>query len=129
MSVKWRVNIFLGLLAFVFSWAFSFANNMWLTSLFRAFIGFFIFFLFGLILQILFQLFNYSKNDNSKAQVSLSEIHTRAEILNTSEHNNEENSFTGISLETLHEQNEDTDYKKVAQAIRPWAAEKEGDNR
>jgi len=128
MSVKWGVNIILGLLAFVFSWLFSFANNMWLTSLVRACIGFFIFFLFGLILQIVFQLFNYSKKDLSKTEGSISEIQTREEISITSEHQIEEHSFTGISLETLHEQNDDTDYKKNAQVIKAWAAEQEGDN-
>ncbi|CEG25930.1 hypothetical protein [Bacillus sp. B-jedd] len=129
MSVKWGVNIFLGLLAFVFSWLFSFANNMWLTSLVRACIGFFIFFLFGLILQIVLQLFSYRKNNLLEAEgTSQSETYIKEKVLNTSEHNNEENSFTGISLETLHDQNEDTDYKKIAQAVKSWTAEEEGDN-
>jgi hypothetical protein len=51
MAGNWRVNAMLGITAFLFTYFFSLVNNTWLTSLFRAGIGFLIFFIFGFFLR------------------------------------------------------------------------------
>lgn len=51
MAGNWRVNAMLGITAFLFTYFFSFVNNTWVTSLFRAGIGFLIFFIFSFFLR------------------------------------------------------------------------------
>ncbi|MBL4952963.1 hypothetical protein JK635_12140 [Neobacillus sp. YIM B02564] len=55
MSGSWRINAILGLTAFILSFVLSFVNNTWQTSLFRAVIGFVLFFIFGYLLRMIFQ--------------------------------------------------------------------------
>jgi hypothetical protein len=51
MAGNWRANAILGITAFLFTYFFSFVNNTWLTSLLRAGLGFFIFYVFGYFLR------------------------------------------------------------------------------
>jgi len=53
MAATWLVNLLLGVFAFLFTFFFSAPNNTWQLALFRAGIGFLLFFLLGFPLRIL----------------------------------------------------------------------------
>ncbi|WP_318507779.1 hypothetical protein [Bacillus sp. T3] len=52
MVGNWKINILLGATGFLFTYLFSFMNNTWLTSIFRASLVFLLFFLLGYGLRI-----------------------------------------------------------------------------
>jgi uncharacterized membrane protein YraQ (UPF0718 family) len=68
MSGNWRVNAILGIIAFLLTYLFSFVNNTWLTSSFRAGIGFLIFFVLGFFLRFLLKHQLVSKNNTGLIQ-------------------------------------------------------------
>lgn len=51
MTGNWKINTILGCTGFLFTYLFSIMNNTWQTSLFRAGIGFLLFFLLAYVLR------------------------------------------------------------------------------
>ncbi|WP_413300326.1 hypothetical protein AA0X95_18250 [Bacillus sp. 1P10SD] len=86
MVLNWKVNTMLGLTAFLLTYLFSFTNNTWQTAVFRASIGFVIFFVLGYILRVVLN------------QMSLKKATSQIEIQNTGEA-----SYLDLELEVLGE--------------------------
>lgn len=117
---KWRVNSILGFIAFLFSFGFSYINNTWQTSLFRAVIGFLLFFLLGALVTIVWNQMISQKNEplrtNNRAE---EEQNLDDKPKKSAEEQGEEHSFQAMSLGALHKgDSESTSGEEVAQAIR-----------
>ena len=64
MIGSWKVNACLGLTAFIFGYGLSLVNNTWTTSLFRALIGFVLFFVIGYLIRMIFFQMGMRKTEN-----------------------------------------------------------------
>ncbi len=104
MIENWRVNAVLGLLAFIFTFTFSLINNTWITSLFRAGIGFIVFFIFAYILRIvMYQIISKKNADflpkqNREKESSVESV-SNTQIEDSSIDNQ---SFQAVTLQSLH---------------------------
>lgn len=127
MKANWRVNVLLGFPAFLFTYFFSYVNNTWQISLFRATIGFILFFMVGYIVRyILHQI--ALKNDSS----SNKKHHQNIEIESSQavEGDNQvekgqmvDSSFQTIPLHSLHNGASVENPENKAQIIRAWTSQ------
>lgn len=109
MVFSWKVNVILGVLAFLFTYIFSFLHNTWQTSLYRACIGLFLFFIIGYCLQfVTYQILTKKKMaaDQTLGRTEGYTI-TKDGAIGDGNLTGEEPSFRAISLQSLHT-NEDT---------------------
>lgn len=120
MAVRWGVNIIIGFTAFLLTYVFSFVNNTWQTSLFRAGIGFILFLVLGFILQIFFSQ-KPVQNDRNGIQVEISDDGRNQEPEMTSEMDDSkgEEAFQALPLQSLHDLNGELP-KDIAQTIKSW---------
>ncbi|WP_042355939.1 hypothetical protein [Bacillus rubiinfantis] len=116
MIGSWKLNVLFGGIAFIFGFFLSLVNNMWLTSLFRALIGFILFWGLGYVVRfILFQLGTRKSGDNQHADKNGNEseftVETKPdESVNTVSNQavsdgkelKDEASFQAIPLHALH---------------------------
>ncbi|MEH7307808.1 hypothetical protein [Neobacillus drentensis] len=102
MAANWRLNTILGLTAFLLTYIFSYSNNMWQTSLFRACIGFLVFFLLGFVVRIVLNEVKIKKTSSTV------DDHHTVEGSNIEQETNKhieevmEESFQQIPLHGLH---------------------------
>jgi uncharacterized membrane protein YraQ (UPF0718 family) len=104
MIANLKVNIILGFVAFLFTYLFSVANNTWQTSLFRAFLGFLIFFILGFALSFILKQKEAKKHDSmseSPLNVTPEKVETEQKKLVDKELKSEP-SFQSIPLNSLH---------------------------
>jgi uncharacterized membrane protein YraQ (UPF0718 family) len=122
MSVRWKVNGFMGLIVSLFTYLFSYPNNTWQTTLFRAGIGFLLFFVVGIILQFVLHQVN-SKNNTDRDQKQNRLEETQAKSVANIQGGDiplEEPSFQAFPLEALHSGGDEKDLEKTVQTIRTW---------
>ncbi|PFP30761.1 hypothetical protein COJ96_02015 [Bacillus sp. AFS073361] len=120
MVANWIVNASLGLTAFLFTYYFSLQNNTWQTALFRAGIGFLLFFILGIILRfILHQIISKKNPELSQKQNTVEESSPETERTNhVEEVPMAEPVFQSIPLDSLHTREEGKDPERVAHTIR-----------
>jgi hypothetical protein len=102
MAANWKLNAFLGLTAFLLTYLFSYTNNMWQTSLFRAGIGFLVFFVLGYVVRLVLnkvKIKNTSSSIHEHHSVEGSYVEMEA---SRHEGNEWEESFQQIPLNGLH---------------------------
>ncbi|MFJ7726564.1 hypothetical protein ACIQXV_10390 [Neobacillus sp. NPDC097160] len=109
MAGNWGVNAILGLTAFICTYLFSYSNNTWQTSLFRAGIGLLVFYVLGYIFRFVLQQVGSKKNGAYIQKQALDEginpeLDQKNEIV---EEPIGESSFQSIPLQALHK-GEDT---------------------
>lgn len=107
-----KVNIIIGFTAFFITGLFSLVNNTWQLSLFRAGIGFLLFFILGNILTFfLYQNLSKSKAETTQTQkvnenrINISEMKEQVEEITLTESGDKlvnESSFQAIPLQSLH---------------------------
>jgi uncharacterized membrane protein YraQ (UPF0718 family) len=106
MLAKLKINMAMGVIAFLFTYFFSFLNNTWQTSLFRAIGGFILFFLLGFVLRIILKQMAVNKTvsmrDESKLvvenNIEIEKDHPKVEELAG------EPGFQAVPLHSLHHQ-------------------------
>ncbi|MCM3569578.1 hypothetical protein [Neobacillus mesonae] len=74
MFGTWKLNAFLGFIAFIFSFILSMENNTWLTSLFRALTGFAIFFVLSYFVRWMLHQMDLNKNAENQNGPSSSKV-------------------------------------------------------
>lgn len=102
MAANWKLNAILGLTAFLLTYLFSYTNNMWQTSLFRASIGFLVFFVLGYVVRLVLnkvKIKNSSSSNHEHHPVEGSNVEVEA---SKHEGNESEESFQQIPLHGLH---------------------------
>lgn len=105
MVGTWKINILLGTTGFLFTYLFSFMNNTWLTSLFRASLVFLLFFLLGYGLRI--GLHQFTRKETSEASltgnIENEEVLPKKNIsYQTEEATNVQLEFEEIPLQHIH---------------------------
>ncbi|MDF2535262.1 MAG: hypothetical protein K0R18_1421 [Bacillales bacterium] len=103
MVASWRGSLFLGFISFLFTFLCSVGNNTWQMSLFRAVIGFLIFFLLGTILQLLLHLIvpmNSTDMQSEEDKEELSEQSETQEEIDSTQ--SEDPLFQEVNLGSLH---------------------------
>ena len=122
MSVNWGVNGFIGLTASLVTYFFSYSNNTWQTSLFRAGMGFFLFFVLGFILQfVVHQVDSINSTDWDQKQNSEDEIELKTgSIIHHEEFPIEEQSFQAFSIDALQSAGNLKDPEITVDTIRNW---------
>ncbi|MDF2557284.1 MAG: hypothetical protein K0R71_1112 [Bacillales bacterium] len=103
MTARWREGLFLGVIAFLFTYLFTSINNNWQMSLFRAGIGFLLFSLLGYILQILIHLISSQKSTsllNEETRDEVSEQNDFQNIVDIDQKNDP--LFQEVNLGSLH---------------------------
>lgn len=108
MAVNRKINLCLGLTAFVLTFIFSIKNNTWLTSLERAGFGFILFFLLGYCF-----IFFYRKPSNTIKNTN-----------KTTPLDKSSNSFQPVSIGSLHQTAEGSESEETG-----YAQNQEGNNR
>ncbi|NRD79420.1 hypothetical protein HPT25_18825 [Bacillus sp. BRMEA1] len=105
MAASWRVNVFLGLSAFLFTYLFSNVNNTWQMSLFRAGIGFLIFFILGFVIRFVIHQLVSRKNVQLVDKQSSEEkaIQKQAKNIHNDKALNDDVSFQSLPLNALHD--------------------------
>ncbi|ETI69332.1 hypothetical protein [Neobacillus vireti] len=109
MAGNWGVNAILGLIAFICTYLFSYLNNTWQTSLFRAGIGLLVFYVLGYIFRFALLQIGSKKNGNYIHKQALDEG-IKPQVDQKNEIDEEpigESSFQSIPLQALHK-GEDT---------------------
>ena len=103
MTARWRESLILGVLSFLFTFLFSNLNNTWQMSLFRAGIGFLLFFLLGYIIRFLFhQIASKKSTDIVREQIS-EELSGQVDFPNRVDINQKVDPlFQEITLGSLH---------------------------
>lgn len=102
MSGSWRINAFLGLIAFIFSYFLSSINNTWQTSLFRAVIGFILFFIAGYLVRLIL---HQPETESQQPKQNLPKYRSKEEnqTNDTPEVTKDESTFQAVSLNALHD--------------------------
>lgn len=114
MVANWGFNTGLGMTALILTFCFSWENNIWQTSLFRAAIGFILFFILGYLFQIL--LYWIGSKKELESLLASEQVPNK----NTTVNDDEAKAFQPISLTSLHNE---IVQEKVAQTVRTWVAE------
>lgn len=99
-----KVNIILGFITFLFTYLFSIVNNTWQTSLFRALLGFLLFFILGFIVLFILGLIGAKKQENSDDSL-FKKGHLNEETVQKKNDEIElksEPGFQSIGLDSLH---------------------------
>lgn len=102
MAASWRINLFLGIITFLFTYLFSIENNTWQMSLFRSGIGFLIFFLIGYILRFLLHQIAAKKSEKlleKRSQEKISE-NMKQQLVDNGQ--SDDPFFKAVTLDTLH---------------------------
>jgi len=121
MSVNWGVYGFIGLTASLFTYFFSYTNNTWQTSLFRAGMGFFLFFVLGIILQfIVHQVDSINNTARDQKQNSVDGKEQKTGSITHGEVPMEEQSFQALSLDALQSTGNLKDPETIVNTIRKW---------
>jgi len=103
MKANWGVSIIFGVMAFLCTFFFSLTNNTWQTSLFRAGIGFLLFFILGYLTKFILKQISQKKiplhtNQNSEDEgipkIDQEERESEAKM--------DETDFQAIPLQALH---------------------------
>jgi hypothetical protein len=104
MAGNWGFNAFLGLTAFFFTYFFSYTNNTWQTSSFRAGIGFLFFFVLGYIFRFVLQQIGSKKNTGLITNQNMGErsIPKAKQKNQVEEEPIDEPSFQAMPLQSLH---------------------------
>lgn len=103
MTVSWRESLFLGTLSFLFTYLFSSINNTWQMSIFRAGIGFLLFFFLGFILKLFFRQIVHKKNTSLPTEQVNVETSDQNELQNSNDVNQKDDPlFQEITLGSLH---------------------------
>lgn len=124
MAGKWSMNIILGVTAFLLTYSFSIVNNTWPDSLFRAGIGFILFFVISFFLRFLLQqMFSKNASDHDQKKTIAQK---NPKIVKKEEVPREEAPFQAIPLTALHEELGTKDPEKIAQTIQTWTRENQG---
>lgn len=99
-----KVNAIIGCIVFLITGLFSLVNNTWQLSLFRAGIGFLLFFILGNLLSILLhQILSKNNTNSSQIQNVNEESNLRTEVKQLVEDIPlDEPSFQAIPLQSLH---------------------------
>lgn len=125
MKRKGWVSSIFGFMAFLLSYLFSIVNNTWQTSLFRASIGFLLFFALGFMLTTVLQQVLMKRTAESVGANPPEKGKTEEQL-----EVNEEDGFQSISLQTLHSGGEQKPSDEaVTKAARSWIKENGGDSR
>ncbi|MCH6266809.1 hypothetical protein [Neobacillus citreus] len=106
MSSSWKMNLYLGSITFLLTYLFSIYTNTWQTSLFRASIGFLLFFILGYVLRYL--LYHAVVRKDLKQTMLNEEVeHTsnEAQAPYVDKVEGEEPSFQSVPLQSLHTKN------------------------
>lgn len=114
MVANWGFNACLGLTALGLTFFFSWQNNTWQTSLFRALIGFILFFLLGYLFRMLLFLIG-SKKDGRTGSVS--ELDTNVNIVLEVD---KDVAFQPVPLTSLHKE---VEQENVASTVRDWISQ------
>jgi flagellar biosynthesis/type III secretory pathway M-ring protein FliF/YscJ len=123
MAANWKLNAILGLIPFLLTYLFSFTNNTWQTSMFRACIGFLLFFVLGYMIRLVLNQMKIKKNSSSVHEhIAVEESNAETEIKKYVEDVLKE-SFQQISLQALHKGENTKDPEEVAQTIRTWTTQ------
>jgi uncharacterized membrane protein YraQ (UPF0718 family) len=104
MAGNWGVNAILGLTAFICTYLFSYSNNTWQTALFRAGMGFLLFFVFGYIFRYILQQIESKKKKEFIQKQNMDEGTTpeKDQKNEADEEQIGESSFQSIPLQALH---------------------------
>jgi phosphotransferase system glucose/maltose/N-acetylglucosamine-specific IIC component len=105
MVLNWKVNTMMGLTAFLLTYLFSFTNNTWQTSVFRAGIGFVIFFVLGYIIRVVLYQMSLKKSSSQVENQNTGEasyLDLELEKLGEAVIEEESSSFQQIPLTALH---------------------------
>jgi uncharacterized membrane protein YraQ (UPF0718 family) len=112
MKSSIKLNVIIGMIAFLITGLFSFVNNTWQLSLFRAGIGFLLFFILGNLLSfLLYQ--KLSKNESKNSQNKIVKVKDNQSTLLTENVEDipladpvddlvDEPPFQAIPLQSLH---------------------------
>lgn len=104
MATIWKVNGLLGLTVFLFTYVFSIMNNTWATSLFRAGIGFLLFFLLGFVLRFVLFMSTKMKNQVATKPTQVEENPPKEELkMEYEQASTEERDFEALPLQQLHD--------------------------
>ncbi|MEH7505272.1 hypothetical protein V7152_25275 [Neobacillus drentensis] len=123
MAANWKLNTILGLTAFLLTFLFSFTKNTWQTSMFRASIGFLLFFVLGYMLSHVLDQMKIKKNSSSVHEpIAVDESNAETESQKQVEGVLEE-SFQQIPLQALHKGENTKDPEEVAHTIRTWTTQ------
>ena len=122
MGVNWGVNGLIGLTVSLFTYYFSYTNNTWQTSLLRAVIGFLLFFVLGIVFQlVLQQVDTFKKTERDEKQNHVDRARPKPEpLVQDDEVIMEESSFRAFSLDALHSSDNPKDSEITVQTIRTW---------
>jgi uncharacterized membrane protein YraQ (UPF0718 family) len=100
LAGNWLVNAVMGLIGFLFTFVFTFFNNTWQTSLFRAGAGFLLFFLTGYLFRLVLH-----QNGSIPAQTKEEEPLPKQEKVNESaDAKNDQTAFEALPLHDLHKE-------------------------
>jgi zinc transporter ZupT len=110
MVGNWKINISIGLVAFICTLLFSLPNNTWQTTIFRGVIGFIIFFLLGFLIRTLF--FQIFASKTKQVIVNDSKPENEAAPLKEEESNEIafDDQFESIPLHALHQEGKTNDF-------------------
>ncbi|CRK80897.1 hypothetical protein [Neobacillus massiliamazoniensis] len=124
MARKWSMNIILGVAAFLLTYSFSIVNNTWPDSLFRAGIGFVLFFGFGFFFRFFIQQISSKKDSEHDQKKTVAQKNPK--IVQNEDGPMKEAPFQAISLTKLHDELGTQDPEKIAQTIHTWTKENQG---
>lgn len=102
---KWGVSAIYGIIAFLLTFCFSIVNNTWFTSLFRAVIGFILFFMLGYIIRFVLRYIVSMKNSEQvqKTNPDVDSLPEAGQAVPSLEETNVETVFQSIPLQSLHD--------------------------
>ncbi|HEY2420304.1 MAG TPA: hypothetical protein VGI04_02755 [Neobacillus sp.] len=125
MVANWRANASLGLSAFLLTYLFSQVNNTWKTSLFRAILGFLLFYILAYLFRFFLHQIDAKKNKDLNHESSIGENgSTEAEQINLLKDDSmDESSFQFLPLHSLHNGAGTNNPEKVADTIRTWTTQ------
>lgn len=104
MIRTWKLSSVIGLVAFILTYWLSIYNNTWQTALFRACIGFLLFFIWGLGFRFILQsIMQSGQKGNSFDEGIDNEMTEQSEV---------EGSFQELSLEALHTPEQPLEFEK-----------------
>ncbi|HJV47275.1 MAG TPA: hypothetical protein VJ824_16275 [Bacillota bacterium] len=116
MTSGW-INLGLGLIAFFLTFYFSWFNNTWQITMFRAGIGFIVFFLFGYLLRFTLSTIT-SMNHGAKQIAPAKEIELEKPLEEMGDE--EEGGFQALPIASLHQ---NLDSQSFVDTIRTWTKE------
>jgi putative Mn2+ efflux pump MntP len=102
MKANWGVSTIFGVMAFICTFFFSLLNNTWQTSLFRAGIGFMLFFILGYLTMFSLKQISQKKMASHTNEKSEDEGKAKIDQERETEAKMDETDFQAIPLQALH---------------------------